>query len=157
MLLAGLPEWFLKLIRESLFYRGLFPHVDLLIFMKMTLFFEQRGHFSTLISSRRFAHFYENDTFSSSKRVIFLRWKMTPGHYSARVIFCFTQAMVTSLYKRNIFEWDVKQSLIINQLISQSIYQYINQILTPHLRVFLDEHRILIAVFGNTFLMSLTL
>ena len=98
MLLAGLPEWFLKSIRESLFYRGLFPRVDLLIFLKMTLFPRTKGSF-----------FY----IEKWPPVIILRGSL----------FCFTQAMVTSLYKRNIFEWDVKQSLIINQLISQSIYQ----------------------------------
>ena len=131
MLLAGLPEWFLKSIRESLFYRGLFPHVDLLIFMKMTFFLRAKGPF-----------FYVE--------------KWHPVMILRGSLFCFTQAMVTSLYKRNIFEWDVKQSLIINQLISQSIYQYINQILTPHLRVFLDEHRILIAVFGNTVIFNVS-
>ena len=120
MLLAGLPEWFLKSIRESLFYRGLFPHVDLPIFMKMTLFFEQRGHFSTLISSRRFAHFYENDIFSSSKRVIFLRWKMTPGHYSARVIILLYTGNGDISIQTKYFRMGCK-TIINNQSINQSI------------------------------------
>ena len=48
-----------------------------------------RGQFS----SRRFAHFYENDTFSSGTWVIFLRRIMTGGHISTskndpRSLFC---------------------------------------------------------------------
>ena len=93
-------------------------------------------------SSRRFAHFYENNTFSSSKRVIFLRRKMTPGHYSARVIILLYTGNGDISIQTKFFR--VGCETIINQFISQSIYQSINQILTPHLRTFLDEQESLV-------------
>ena len=68
------------MIRESLFYRG---------------------HFS----SHRFTHSYENDTFSSCKRVIFLRRIMTVGHFPTskndpRSLFC--GGHYSSLHRRYI-------------------------------------------------------
>ena len=92
------------MIRESSFYRGRF-------------------------SSRRFAHFYENDTFSSGKRVIFLRRIMTGGHFftskiDSRSLFC--GGHYSSLHRLKFAKWRQETTYILGVQYNHLLTLYSN-------------------------------